>query len=172
MASSRQSPAYAPQQWFEKTVSVLNRSHPFYPLLSEYVPKTFRIIIVGPNDRSHLPPSHCHCFFLDQLEGGLRIPVPRAYLDILDFYKIINQLAPNAFRILASTVIVFEHLKLPLSPQVFHCLFQLKMTDPGAFYFSERHDYQFLRGIPSSNKGWKSLYVFVQLPSALPHSES
>lgn len=70
------------------------------------------------------------------------MPIPSIYLEILDFYQIaLNQLAPNVVRLLAGAIIAFEHLKLSLSPSIFHCLFQLKITEPDIFYFAGHPDY-------------------------------
>lgn len=162
-SSSKTSFEPANLPWFETLSSRLTHSHPFCKHSDQYVPEA---MFPKSIDRPHLPPPGCTCFFLVQLEGDLRLPVPTAYLHILLFYQIpLNQLAPNVFRILARTVMVFKHLQLSLSPVMFHCLFQMKMAELGVFYFIGHPDYQFLRGMPFSHKGWKSFYFFARLPT-------
>lgn len=46
------------------------------------------------------------------------------------------------------------------------------MAQPRVFYFAGRPDCLFLKGLPSSHKGWKSLYLFTRLPNPLPYSDS
>lgn len=60
---------------------------------------------------------------------------------------------------------IFKHLQLPLSPIMFHCLFQMKMMEPRVFYFTGCPDYQLLRDMPSSHKGMEEFYFFSQLPT-------
>lgn len=150
--------------WFETIVSQLNHSHVSSSQLSQCISKGTPSFFAKSTDRPHRPPPGNYCFFVGQLEGGLRFSIPLIYFQILDFYGItINQLSFNAFRILVRAVIVFGHLEISLTPLVFHSLFQLKMVESGVFYFASRFDCQFLRGMPTSHKGWKSFYFFVRL---------
>lgn len=134
--------------WFETLSSHLTPSHPFHQHSNKYVVESIPLSLPRSTDRPYRPPSGYHYFFLDQLEGDLRLSVPTIYLRILSFYRIpLNQLALNAFRLLAGGVIVFRHLQLPLLPAMFHCFFQLKMLEHGVFYFIGRPNCQFLRDV-------------------------
>lgn len=41
------------------------------------------------------------------------------------------------------------------------------MRELGVFYFMARPDFQLLRNLPSSNKGWKTLFFYAHLPDPL-----
>lgn len=96
------------------------------------------------------------------------MPAPSIYLRILSFYRAPpNLLAPNAFHILAGANVVFHHLELHLTPLLFQSFFQLKMGEPRVFYFTACPNCQFLKNLPSSQKGWKNLFFFSHLPDPL-----
>lgn len=176
MASSSRVPSKrstSSRPWYEDVENKLVPDHPFLKQSSKYIDESISILPPVLDQRPYSPPPGTTTFFVGQFGGGLRLPVPPCYLDILSFYRIpINHLTPNSIRILAGTFVVFRHLNLPLSPQVFHCFYRLKMTEPGLFHFQGRPVCQFLTDNPSSHKGWKNYFFFVHLPFPLPYESN
>lgn len=139
-SSSKTSPNPSSLPWFETISSRLTPSHHLCKHSDEYVLEVIPLLFSKSTDCPHHSPPNYYCFFLGQLEGGFRLSIPAVYLHILSFYHIpLNQLALNAFLILAEVVMIFKHLQLSLSPTLFHCLFQLKMVELGFFILLVSH---------------------------------
>lgn len=154
--------------WYEDVESKLDLGHPFLNRILEHITEGIPVIHPNIHHQPHFPPFGTTTFFLGQFEGGLHLPIPSAYFDILVFFSIpMHQLAPNSIRILAGTIIIFWHLNTPLSPRLFYCLYQLKMVELGVFYFKGCPNCQFLTTMPSSHKRWKHLFFFVRLETPL-----
>ncbi|KZV51402.1 hypothetical protein F511_20566 [Dorcoceras hygrometricum] len=58
----------------------------------------YEIVIPVAENRAHLPPEGYHTFYLNQLEMGLRFPVPRFIQTLCDHFKVSpSQLTPNSY---------------------------------------------------------------------------
>lgn len=150
-SSSRSSPMGGPtlsHSWYEDAESKLALGHPFLDRTTEYIKEGISITPPDLYHRPHQPPPNTTTFFVGRFVRDLRLPIPSLYFNILSFFCIpVNQLAPNSIRIIVGTIIIFQHLNIPLSPQLFHCLYQLKMVEPNVFYFKGRSVCQFLTDV-------------------------
>ncbi|KZT75436.1 hypothetical protein F511_47539 [Dorcoceras hygrometricum] len=94
---------------------------------------------------------------------GLRFPLPRFIAELCQHIKISpSQLAPNSYSFLLSLAILLRYLNLPLVPYVLMQLIKIKWLGPGKFYLSHKGDHAFIKGNPSSHKGWMSRFFFVK----------
>ncbi|KZV45803.1 hypothetical protein F511_36362 [Dorcoceras hygrometricum] len=64
--------------WYEEKSSNLRSSD--IPFIKEKggMSDEFEVVIHGPEERAHLPPRGFHTFYINQLEMGLRFPLPKA----------------------------------------------------------------------------------------------
>ncbi|KZV35202.1 hypothetical protein F511_09014 [Dorcoceras hygrometricum] len=94
---------------------------------------------------------------------GLRFLLPRFIADLCQHIKISpSQLAPNSYSFLLSLAILLRYHNLPLVPYVLMQLIKIKRLGPGKFYLSHKGDHAFIKGNPSSHKGWMSRFFFVR----------
>ncbi|KZV28502.1 hypothetical protein F511_15582 [Dorcoceras hygrometricum] len=123
----------------------------------------FEVVIPSPEERAHLPPRDFHTFYINQLEMGLRFPLPSFIAVLCQHIKISpSQLAPNSYSFLLALGVLFRYHNLPLVPYVLMQLVQVKRLGPGKFYLSYKEDHAFIKGNPSSHKGWMSRFFFVK----------
>ncbi|KZV25240.1 hypothetical protein F511_29679 [Dorcoceras hygrometricum] len=73
-----------------------------------------------------------------------------------------SQLAPNSYSFLLAFGVLLRYHNLPLVPYVLMQLVQVKRLGPGKFYLSHKGDHAFMKGYPSSHKGWMSRIFFVK----------
>ncbi|KZV30275.1 hypothetical protein F511_39048 [Dorcoceras hygrometricum] len=94
---------------------------------------------------------------------GLRFPLPRFIAELCQHIKISpSQLAPKSYSFLLSLAILLRYHNLPLVPYVLMQLIKIKRLGPGKFYLSHKGDHAFIKGNPSSHKGWMSRFFFVK----------
>ncbi|KZV21015.1 glucan endo-1,3-beta-glucosidase 6-like [Dorcoceras hygrometricum] len=92
----------------------------------------FEVILRGPDERAHRPPRGFHTFNVNQLEMGLRFPLPRFTAALCQHIKIsLSQLAPNSYSFLLSLDILLRYHNLSLIPYVLMQLIQIKRLGPG-----------------------------------------
>ncbi|KZV42803.1 hypothetical protein F511_28004 [Dorcoceras hygrometricum] len=114
----------------------------------------FEVVIPGPEERAHCPPRGFHTFYINQLEMGLRFPLPRFIPALFQHIKISpSQLAPNSYSFLLALVVLLRYYNLPLIPYVLMKLVQVKRLRSEKFYLSHKGDHDFIKGNPSSHKG-------------------
>ncbi|KZV54056.1 hypothetical protein F511_39092 [Dorcoceras hygrometricum] len=107
--------------------------------------------------RAHHPPPGFHTFYINQIEMVLRFPLPRFITSLCQHLKVSpSQLAPNFYSFLLSLAVLLSYYNIPLIPYVLMHLIQMKMLGPGKFSLSHKGDHTFIRGNPSSHKGWMS----------------
>ncbi|KZV36525.1 hypothetical protein F511_44490 [Dorcoceras hygrometricum] len=111
----------------------------------------FEVVIPGPEERAHRPPRGFHSFYINQLEMGLRFPLPRFIAELCQHIRISpSQLAPNSYSFLLSLAILLRYNNLPLVPYVLIQLVKIKRLGPKKFYLSHKGDHAFIKGNPSS----------------------
>ncbi|KZV14458.1 hypothetical protein F511_43062 [Dorcoceras hygrometricum] len=92
---------------------------------------------------------------------GLRFPLPRFIAALCQHIKVSpSQLAPNSYSFLLALVVLLSYYNIPLIPYVLMQLVQVKRLGPGKFYLSHKWDHAFIKGNPSSHKGWMGLFFF------------
>ncbi|KZV20526.1 hypothetical protein F511_21040 [Dorcoceras hygrometricum] len=70
--------------------------------------------------------------------------------------------APPMLNFLLALAVLLSYHELPLIPYVLMQLVQIKRLGPGKFYLSHKGDHSFIKGNPSSHKGWMSRFFFVK----------
>ncbi|KZV50339.1 hypothetical protein F511_36712 [Dorcoceras hygrometricum] len=149
--------------WYEEKSSNLRSSDISFIKEKGGMSDSFEVMIPGLNERAHRPPRGFHSFYINQLEMGLRFPLPRFIADLCQHIKISpSQLAPNSYSFLLSLAILLRYHNLPLVPYVLMQLIKIKRLGPGKFYLSHKGDHAFIKGNPSSHKGWMSRIFFVR----------
>ncbi|KZV56860.1 hypothetical protein F511_32961 [Dorcoceras hygrometricum] len=92
----------------------------------------FEIILPGPDKRAHRPPRGFHTFYINQLEMGLRFPLPRFIAVLCQHIKISSsQLAPNSYSFLLALATLLRYHDLPLILYVLMQLVQIKRRANG-----------------------------------------
>ncbi|KZV49589.1 hypothetical protein F511_15449 [Dorcoceras hygrometricum] len=100
--------------------------------------------------------------YINQLEMGLRFPIPRFITTLCKHIKVSpTQLSPNSYSFLLLLVILLSYFDIPLIPYVLIQLIQVKRLGPGKFYLSHKGDLGFIRGNPSSHKGWMNHFFYI-----------
>ncbi|KZV50662.1 hypothetical protein F511_29715 [Dorcoceras hygrometricum] len=149
--------------WYEDKSSNLRSSDISFIKEKGGMFDSFEVMIPGLNERAHRPPRGFHSFYINQLDMGLRYPLPRFIADLCQHIKISpSQLAPNSYSFLLSLAILLRFHNLPLVPYVLMQLIKIKRLGPGKFYLSHKGDHAFIKGNPSSHKGWMSRFFFVR----------
>ncbi|KZV21982.1 hypothetical protein F511_41243 [Dorcoceras hygrometricum] len=94
---------------------------------------------------------------------GLQFLLPRFIATLCQHIKISpSQLAPNSYSFILALATLLRYHNLPLIPYVLMQLVQIKRLGPGKFYLSHKGDHAFIKGNPSSHKGWMSRFFFVK----------
>ncbi|KZV22969.1 hypothetical protein F511_33896 [Dorcoceras hygrometricum] len=149
--------------WYEEKASTLRLSD--IPIIKDKggMMGKFEVVIPHPDERAHRPPPGFHTFYMNQIEMGLRFPIPRF---IAAFCRHISlspsQLAPNSYSFLLALAVLLSYHGLPLIPYVLMQLVQIKRLGPGKFYLSHKGDHSFIKGNPSSHKGWMSRFFYAK----------
>ncbi|KAK6139694.1 hypothetical protein DH2020_026562 [Rehmannia glutinosa] len=134
------------------------------------IPDSYELRLPGPTDVPYSPPSGFACFFVEQLEAGLRFPVPDLICRISRSFGIsLTQLVPNSIRLLVSLSMILQHSQEVPTPQLWRTFYQAKTSStPGFFYFTSRGLAKFIDGTPSSNKYWKKRFFYISSPEPWP----
>ncbi|KZV52184.1 hypothetical protein F511_07139 [Dorcoceras hygrometricum] len=149
--------------WYEEKSSNLRSSDISFIKEKGGMFDNFEVVIPGPEERAHLPPRDFHTFYINQLEMGLRFPLPRFIASLCQHMKISpSQLAPNSYSFLLALGVLLRYHNLPLVPYVLMQLVQVKRLGLRKFYLSHKGDHTFIKGNPSSQKGWMSRFFFVK----------
>ncbi|KZV33591.1 hypothetical protein F511_34359 [Dorcoceras hygrometricum] len=149
--------------WYEEKASTLRLSD--IPIIKDKggMMGKFEVVIPHPDERAHRPPPGFHTFYMNQIEMGLRFPIPRF---IAAFCRHISlspsQLAPNSYSFLLALAVLLSYHGLPLIPYVLMQLVQIKRLGPGKFYLSHKGEHSFIKGNPSSHKGWMSRFFYAK----------
>ncbi|KZV20947.1 hypothetical protein F511_40096 [Dorcoceras hygrometricum] len=118
--------------WYEEKSSNLRSSDISFIKENGGMSDSFEVMIPGLNERAHRPPRGFHSFYINQLEMGLRFPLPRFIADLCQHIKISpSQLAPNSYSFLLSLVILLRYHNLPRVPYVLMQLIKIKRLGPG-----------------------------------------
>ncbi|KZV25359.1 hypothetical protein F511_07243 [Dorcoceras hygrometricum] len=149
--------------WYEEKSSNLKLSD--IPVIKEKggTMGKFEVVLPHPDERAHRPPPSFHTFYMNQIEMGLRFPIPRFISVLCHHIKISpSQLAPNSYSFLLALAVLLSYHKIPLIPYVLMQLVQIKRLGPGKFYISHKGDHTFIKGNPSSHKGWMSRFFYIK----------
>ncbi|KZV38638.1 hypothetical protein F511_36073 [Dorcoceras hygrometricum] len=123
----------------------------------------FEVVIPHPDERAHRPPPGFHTFYMNQIEMGLRFPIPRFIVAFCRHIQLSpSQLAPNSYSFLLALAVLLSYHEIPLIPYVLMQLVQIKRLGPGKFYLSHKGDHTFIKGNPSSHKGWMSRFFYIK----------
>ncbi|KZV51717.1 hypothetical protein F511_13129 [Dorcoceras hygrometricum] len=95
----------------------------------------YEVLIPLPKDRAHLPPEGYHTFYMNQLEMGLRFPVPRFIQDLCDHLTVSpSQLTQNSYSSLLGLGVLLKVYQAPLSLHLIDKLTQIRQQDVGKFF--------------------------------------
>ncbi|KZV20029.1 hypothetical protein F511_15272 [Dorcoceras hygrometricum] len=123
----------------------------------------FEVVLPHPDERAHRPPPGFHTFYMNQIDMGLKFPIPKFISSLCQHIKISpSQLAPNSYSFLLALAVILLYHNIPLTPYVLMQLVQIKRLGPGKFYLSHKGDHTFIKGNPSSQKGWMSRFFYVK----------
>ncbi|KZV32301.1 hypothetical protein F511_19147 [Dorcoceras hygrometricum] len=123
----------------------------------------FKVVLPHTDERAHRPPPDFHTFYMNQLDMGLRFLIPRFITSLFHHIKIIpSQLAPNSYSFLLALAVLLSYHNVPLIPYVLMQLVQIKRLGPEKFYISHKGEHTFIKGNPSSHKGWMSRFFYIK----------
>ncbi|KZV50167.1 hypothetical protein F511_21928 [Dorcoceras hygrometricum] len=123
----------------------------------------FEVVNPQPDERAHRPPPEFHNFYMNQIEMGLRIPISRFIAAFFCHIQLSpSQLASNSYSLLLALAVLLSYHEIPLIPYVLMQLVQIKRLGPGKFYLSHKGDHSFIKGNPSSHKGWMSRFFYIK----------
>ncbi|KAK6117347.1 hypothetical protein DH2020_048938 [Rehmannia glutinosa] len=161
MASSSNNPARP------HIISTLSEDSLHNLRINAGIPSNYELRLPGPTDLPHSPPPGFATFFVDQLEAGLRFPVPDLLSGISRSFGIpLTQLVPNSIRLMVSFFMILSHSGEVPTPALWRTYYQAKNTStPGFFYFTSRGLAKFIDGTPSSHKYWKKRYFYISPPT-------
>lgn len=149
--------------WFELYPSWLEASDEDQLRALSHAPPDYKFSFPHSEDRAHKPPPGFYTFYQDQLEGGLRFPIPEIFQQISSYYQThLGQYSPNSIRTLCNFVVLFKALGFRVYCFSFSHFFLPKRSEEGPFYFTARPKCQFFEGAPSSNKYWKNHFFYVK----------
>lgn len=156
-------------KWYEIAGSYIDHNKADLIRERSGMPVGFELAMPSAEDRAHAPPEGYHTFYLDQIDMGLRFPVPQTIQQFCSCYGISpSQLLPNSYAILLSLGVLIKYFGLKIRIGLLGRLVHVKKVGPGRFYVNLRPEYHFLGGHPSSHKGWPNRYFFVQAPIDRP----
>ncbi|KZV28759.1 hypothetical protein F511_29237 [Dorcoceras hygrometricum] len=145
--------------WYEIKASTLRQSEISVIRDKAGINDLYEVAIPHVRDRAHRPPPGFHSFYVNQIDRGLRFPIPKFITDLCDHLGVSpSQLTPNSFSSLLSLGILLKFFRVPLSTFTIMRLVQIKRLGPGKFYIAN----WCVSGNPSSHKGWMSRYFFVK----------
>ncbi|KZV57162.1 hypothetical protein F511_41852 [Dorcoceras hygrometricum] len=124
--------------WYEIKASTLRESDISYIKDKAGITSLYEVVIPHVHARAHRPPPVFHTFYVNQIDRGLRFPIP----------KFISSLC--------------NHIGVPLTTYTLMQIITVKRLGPGKFYVFNRKQFGFIGGNPSSHKGWMSRYFFIK----------
>ncbi|KZV16420.1 hypothetical protein F511_30993 [Dorcoceras hygrometricum] len=99
----------------------------------------FEVVIPHPDERAHRPPPGFHTFYMNQIEMGLRFPIPRFIAAFCRHIQLSpSQLAPNSYSFILALAVLLSYHDIPLIPYVLMQLVQVKRLGPGKLYLSHK----------------------------------
>ncbi|KZV46148.1 hypothetical protein F511_21156 [Dorcoceras hygrometricum] len=123
----------------------------------------FEVVLPHSDERAHRRHPGFHTFYMNQIDMGLKFPIPKFISSLCQHIKISpSQLAPNSYSFLLAPAILLRYHNIPLIPYVLMQLVHIKRQGPGKFYLSHKGDHTFIKGNPSSHKGWMSRFFYVK----------
>ncbi|KZV54767.1 hypothetical protein F511_41554 [Dorcoceras hygrometricum] len=121
--------------WYEIKASLLQESDKALIRDLSGMSDQYEVLIPLPKDRAHLTPEGYHTFYMNQLEMGLRFPVPRFIQDLCDHLTISpSQLTPNSYSSLLGLGVLLKFYQAPLSLHLIDKLTQIRQQDVGKFF--------------------------------------
>lgn len=152
-----------PEPWHRQKISSFTRNNIAELKAKMGLPEQYSIVAPGLTDVASSPPEGCHTFFVDQVDMGLRLPLPSFIADLCHHFRISpSQLAPNSYSLLLSVAIVLKFLGFPVSITSLLGIVKINRKTKSKFYFSTVGVKEFVTGYPSSHKGWMSKFFFVR----------
>ncbi|KZV46125.1 hypothetical protein F511_31280 [Dorcoceras hygrometricum] len=143
--------------WYEIKASTLKESDISYVKDKAGITSLYEVVIPHIHARAHRPPAGFHTFYINQIDRGLRFPLPTFIASLCHYIGVSpSQLAPNSYSSLLSLGILLKFHGIPLSTYVLMQLVTIKRLGPGKFYISNKKEFGFVGGNPSSHKGWMS----------------
>ncbi|KZV21008.1 hypothetical protein F511_17488 [Dorcoceras hygrometricum] len=95
--------------------------------------------------------------------GKFEVPIPRFIAAFCRHIQLSpSQLDPNSYSFLLALAVLLSYHDIPLIPYVLMQLVQVKRLGPGKFYLSHKGDHSFIKGNPSSYKGWMSRFFYIK----------
>ncbi|KZV21960.1 hypothetical protein F511_42590 [Dorcoceras hygrometricum] len=125
--------------WYEIKASTLRESD--IPLIRDKggISELFEVVVSRVEARAHRPPVGFHTFYVNQIERGLRFPIPKFITSLCDHLGVSpSQLTPNSFSSLIFLGILLKFFRIPLSTYTLLRLVQIKRLGPGKFYISNQ----------------------------------
>ncbi|KZV48863.1 hypothetical protein F511_16670 [Dorcoceras hygrometricum] len=143
--------------WYEIKASTLKESDISYVKDKAGITSLYEVVIPHIHTRAHRPLAGFHTFYINQIDRGLRFPLPTFFASLCHYIGVSpSQLAPNSYSSLISLGILLKFHGIPLSTYVLMQLVTIKRLGPEKFYISNKKEFGFIGGNPSSHKGWMS----------------
>ncbi|KZV43196.1 hypothetical protein F511_12841 [Dorcoceras hygrometricum] len=149
--------------WYEIKASTLRESDISSIKNNPPITELYEVVVPHVHARAHRPPADFHTFYINQIDRGLRFPIPKFITRLCGHLEVSpSQLTPNSFSSLLSLGILMKFHNVPISTYTLMQLIQIKRLGPGKFYISKKKEFSFIGGNPSSHKGWMSRYLFIR----------
>ncbi|KZV42498.1 hypothetical protein F511_20951 [Dorcoceras hygrometricum] len=140
--------------WYEIKASTLKESDISYVKDKAGITSLYEVVIPHIHARAHRPPAGFHTFYINQIDQGLRFPLPTFIASLCHYIGVSpSQLAPNSYSSLLSLGILLKFHGIPLSTYVLMQLVTIKRLGPGKFYISNKKEFGFIGGNPTLIKG-------------------
>ncbi|KAJ8510847.1 hypothetical protein OPV22_001281 [Ensete ventricosum] len=124
------------------------------------IPAEYGLYIPEPGQRPYSLDVPGMCISVDALEAGLRFPLHPLIEECLKRWRISpSQVAPNSWRYLVVFLGECRGAGIIPTRDLFMTCFRL-CKSRGGYYLTARVGFR-VSGAPSSNKGWKSRYLYV-----------
>ncbi|KZV29944.1 hypothetical protein F511_41597 [Dorcoceras hygrometricum] len=113
--------------WYDIKASTLRHSDISYVKDKAGITSLYEVLIPHIHARAHRPPAGFHTFYINQIDRGLRFPLP-TFIESLCHYIGVSpsQLAPNSYSSLLSLGILLKFHGIPLSTYVLMQLVTIK----------------------------------------------
>ncbi|RZR95738.1 hypothetical protein BHM03_00024611 [Ensete ventricosum] len=127
------------------------------------IPTEYRLHFSQPAQRPYSLDAPDMCISVDALEVGLRFPLHPLIEECLRWWRISpSQVMPNSWRYLVVFLGECRGAGIIPTRDLFMACFRL-CKSRGGYYLTARVGFR-VSGAPSSNKGWKSRYLYVSGP--------
>ncbi|RWW42416.1 hypothetical protein BHE74_00052068 [Ensete ventricosum] len=128
------------------------------------IPAEYGLHVPEPGQRPYSLDVPGMCISVDALEAGLRFPLRPLIEECLRWWRISpSQVAPNSWRYLVVFLGECRGAEIIPTRDLFMVCFRL-CKSRGGYYLTARVGFR-VNGAPSSNKGWKSRYLYVSGPA-------